>query len=297
METLEKVLPETPKIQMVEYFNEHWYKINLLNPPEYFPSTTTKLGIIDKPFLAKWRGEIGNREADYRMKEAAQKGSNIHNGWDVMTTGGAVIYQNKRNPQFTKEEIEDLYSSYLGNLAVIYEQDEQIDLWKLQEWHKRLEPEYLHSEIVLYSITHKEAGTCDKVIRVLKDGFYDINGSSKLFLNAGVYVADLKTGKVVDDTSFMQISDYREMAIEMGLFKREDFSGGLIVHTGAKTRSGIKGLATILRTTEELDQDYIDYRHASDLWLRKHKNDRPDIFEFPAVITIPKKENTDVINI
>lgn len=275
----------TEPIKLVEYFNEHWYKINSLNPVEYFPSVTTKLGIIDKPFLARWRGDIGNREADMRVRESQESGSNIHNGWFVMTTGGAIVYQDRRHPEFTQEQVDQVFSDHVGNIAVIHEQDEQVDLWKLKRWHDILNPEYLQHEVILHSLTHKEAGTCDKVIQV-KDGKYDINGAKALSLPGGVYVVDLKTGKTVDDSSFMQIAAYREMMIELGMYKREDFAGGIIVHTGAMTKGGIKGLATILRTTEELDQDYVDYRHASNLWLRKHKNDKPDVFEFPALLTL-----------
>ena len=280
---------EEPKIKMVEYFNEHWYKINLLKPAEYFPSVTTKLGIVDKPFLARWRGDIGNREADMRLQEAQEKGSNIHNGWFVMTTGGAIIYQDRRHPQFTQEQIDHVFTEHIGNIAIIREQDEQVDLWKLTQWHKLLNPEYLQHEIVLYSLTNKEAGTCDKVISV-KEGVYSINGAKPLSLKGGVYVVDLKTGKQVDDSSFMQISAYREMMIEMGMYKREDFAGGLIVHTGASTKGGIKGLATVLRTSQELDQDYVDYRTASNLWMRKNKDKRPDVFEFPALLTLTDKK-------
>ena len=291
-------------VKLVEYHNEHWYKIELkkevdgIEVPyfEYWPSYTTKLGIVDKPFLARWRGDIGNREADIRMRESQEKGSNIHNAWFVMSQGGAVIYQPKKRPQFSQEEFDEIYNEHVGNVAVVTEQDEQIDVWKLQQWDEILQPEYLEHERIVYSKTHKEAGTCDKVIRVLKDGNYMINGAKPLFLKAGLYVVDLKTGNMVSDESYMQISGYKEAFIEMELYKREDFAGGLIVHTGAKTKKGIEGLATLLRTNEELDQDYIDYRNASNLWLRKHKDDTPTVFEFPALIKL-KQRSEHVINI
>ena len=79
-------------VKVIEYFDQRFYKMSFLDPLDYFPSVTTKLGIIDKPFLARWRGDIGNREADYRVRDAQEKGSNIHNGWFVMTQGGAVVY-------------------------------------------------------------------------------------------------------------------------------------------------------------------------------------------------------------
>lgn len=276
-----------PEVYMVEYFNDHWYKINL-EPVEYFPSTTTKLGIVDKPGLARWRGDVGNREADFKLKEGQEKGSSIHNAWFVMCQSGAVVYQSKRKPQFTQIELDRIYADHCGNVAFVEDQDEQVDVWKLQKWDEILQPEYLHHELILYSLTHKEAGTCDKIIRIAKEGSYLINGSKPITLVPGIYVVDLKTGSFLGDEAFMQIADYREMAIEMGLFGREEFVGGIILHTGSKVRTGIRGLSTLVRTTQELDQDYIDFRHASELWLRKHKNDKPEIFEFPSVITLTR---------
>src|SRR6185436_11915245 len=130
------------EVSMVEYFNDHWYKMNFLDPVEYFPSTTTKLGVIDKPGLARWRGEVGNREADFKMKEGQEKGSTIHNAWFVVCQGGAVIYQNKKRPEFTQFEIDKFYSDHAGNIAVIQDQDEQVDVWKLLKWDEVLKPEY-----------------------------------------------------------------------------------------------------------------------------------------------------------
>ena len=45
----------------------------------YLPSVTTILGAVSKgDFLEKWRGDIGNREADLRMNEAGDRGSRVH---------------------------------------------------------------------------------------------------------------------------------------------------------------------------------------------------------------------------
>lgn len=281
------------EVKLIEYFNEHWYKIETEAGPDYFPSYTTKLSIVDKPFLSRWRGDIGNREADYIMEQAGEKGSKIHSAWLAMTTGGAVIYQNRKKPNFTHEEIEELMDEYAGNISIVQNQDEQVDVFKLALWDEALKPEYLYSENIVYSLTNKEAGTVDKIIRV-SDGDYMINGSKPLRLKAGVYIVDLKTGKAISDEHYMQIAGYRAAVLEMGLFKPEEIMGGIILHTGAKTRSGIEGLATLLRTNEELDQDYSDYRDAAYLWERKNKDNKPTVFEFPSIITL-RKETHDVV--
>lgn len=288
--------PQPTKPKMVELFSDHWYKINFLTPVEYFPSVTTKLGIVDKPFLAKWRGDIGNREADYRLKEGQEKGSAIHNAWFVVSQGGAAVYQNPKHPELTQPELDKIHDEHGGNVVYLRDQDEQVDIFKLQEWDRILQPDYLHHEITVYSLKNKEAGTCDKVIQLKKDGQYLINGAKPITLKAGAYVVDLKTGNFADDNGFMQIAAYREMLIEMELFGREDLIGGIILHTGSKVRTGIRGLATLVRTSAELDNDYLDFRHAAALWDRKHKDDRPEIFEFPNIITFNRQTTANQTN-
>jgi hypothetical protein len=39
-----------------------------------------------------------------------------------------------------------------------------------------------------------------------------------------------------------------------------------------------------------LGSDYADYRHASSLWERKHKDEQPETFTFPSLIKIEKEE-------
>lgn len=46
---------------------------------EIAPSVTEVIGILSKPYLAIWRGKIGNKEADRIMNSAAELGRNVHN--------------------------------------------------------------------------------------------------------------------------------------------------------------------------------------------------------------------------
>lgn len=43
-----------------------------------WPSVTEVLSILDKPFLARWRGKIGNEEADRISRESAAVGTEVH---------------------------------------------------------------------------------------------------------------------------------------------------------------------------------------------------------------------------
>ena len=281
----------TPEIKLIEWFDSHWYKIKYQiedkEVTEYLPSVTTKLNIIAKLFLAYWRGDIGNREADLRVFEAQERGVRIHHGWYTMTTGGTVIYQPWQHPNYAQSEIDALTEQNAGNLAVIRYQDEMYDLWKLKRWIETVKPKFLFSELTVYSLSNKDAGTADNVM-FLEEGEYLVNGKTPLKLAAGNYIADLKTGKVVDDNAYLQTAAYAKCFEEMGL---GEITGSLILHTQAKTRSAIEGLATIYRTKEQVEQDYQDYRLASALWERKNADAKPDVFEFPALLTLKGDQN------
>lgn len=283
------------EVKLVEWFDDHWYKINYQavdaagNETEvttYFPSVTTKLGVIAKPFIAKWRGDIGNREADLRMFESSERGVRIHHGWYTLTTQGIVLYQPPQRPNYQQSEIDGFIDEFMGNVAIIRYQDEMYDLVKLTKWLNIVKPITCASELIVYSIANKDAGTTDNVFDI-EEGEYAINGSKPLNLPKGRYVADLKTGNVVDDDAFMQIACYAKCYEEMGL---GEITGGLIIHTGAKTRTAIEGLATLYRTREQLEEDCKDYRLASALWERKNANAKPKVFEFPTLLTYFKEK-------
>lgn len=52
-----------------------------------YPSVTTILSIIRKPYLERWRGEIGNDDADFIMEEAGELGSEVHNIAEAISRG------------------------------------------------------------------------------------------------------------------------------------------------------------------------------------------------------------------
>lgn len=278
-----------PVVKMVEWFDDHWYKIDLMQEEnsvsEYLPSVTTKLGVVSKPFLAIWRGDIGNREADLRSFESSQSGSRIHNAFNVLCTNGAVVYQPHQRPNYSTEELSALNEAHFGNMVILRYQDEMWDILKLKKWLEVVKPAIVESEKIVYDLKNRDAGTADLILRI-DEGEYQINGAKSLKLPGGFYVCDLKTGKVVDDDAYMQTSAYSACYSKMTSL---EIVGTLILHTGSKNKSGIEGLSTHYRNQEQMAQDYQDYRHAAALWERKHAKDKPDVFEFPSLLTL--KEN------
>lgn len=291
------MVAENGLVQMVEWFDDHFYKVSVSNSNGdmnlkdgfkdiYIPSVTTKLGATAKPFLIRWYGDLGNTEAERRKHDAAERGSRLHHAYHVFKTNGAVVYQPFERPVYTREELNELDKQYEGNIAVLFTQDEMYQLYKLQKLYEVLKPEVIHSEKIVYSVAMMDAGTVDDIWKI-KAGEYMVAGSDRLVLEEGLYINDLKTGKEIDDDAFMQTAAYLKLAEDMGLGR---FKGTLITHTNAKTKKGIEGLCVYHRTPAEVERDYADYRHVAAIWERKFSGSKPKIFEFPSLITLEAKE-------
>ena len=92
----------------------------------------------------------------------------------------------------------------------------------------------------------------------------------------------------IGDTTIMIEYEKREVEKCPTLDELQEIVGGLILHTNAKTRGGIVGFSASLRTPEQMDEDFLDYRAVSTMWLRKNKTATPRDFEFPQIV---KKES------
>jgi hypothetical protein len=57
-----------------------------------YPSVTEIIGIISKPFLARWRGKIGNAKADQVSRESADIGNQVHACIDKFLKGEMVTF-------------------------------------------------------------------------------------------------------------------------------------------------------------------------------------------------------------
>lgn len=268
------------KIKQVEWFDSRWYKLEVAKGEvRWIPSVTTKLGITDKPFLARWRGDIGNREADMRLFEAQNRGSRIHAAFDVYQKGGVIIYNPWQRPNYTPEELEEIKKKNTLWFVVQY-QDEMHDLLKLSKFHEIVKPEIIMTEGTVYSLEDNDAGTVDALYKI-QGGSYLVNGSKPLKLESGVYVVDLKTGSVVDKNAYRQTAAYVKCILRM---KIANPIGTIILHTQSKNKAGIEGLGVLVHTQEEVAQDLREYRLISDLWMVEHGQDTPRVFEFPSII-------------
>lgn len=278
-----QTLPKTDPIVLVEWFDDHWYKVVKEGTTHWCASVTTKLGIIDKPGLARWRGDIGNREADLRMHSQGDRGKRIHWAWATALEGGAVIYDPWQNPVYTPETIAELTKKYNGKVAVIRTQDEMFQIDKLRRQYAILKPKVLAVEVKVYDLTSKTAGTIDSVFE-LETGMYMVNGAKQVPINKGIWIGDLKSGNWLGDEANYQTGKYLEMYERMFDVK---CAGTIITHTAASTKKGIPGLGTYIRTREQVfDEDIPMFNKIAAVWDAQHKDDQPETFQFPSVITL-----------
>lgn len=255
-------------METIEYFDDRFYKLTLEDhckklyqyyqgqtAPDtlYLPSVTTLLGIVSQPFLAKWRGDVGNEVADYRSKLAKEKGSRIHEAIAQLFVGAVL-------------KIED------------YQQDEWVQLMRFLDWHRALNPQDVKSEHTVFSLEHLYAGTLDIRCR-LKGGKVNSGMAKPIEIPEGLYVGDYKSGKGIGK-SFYQIAEYVHAEEEM---TGDYIAGAFILHLQADTKAGWK---MIIRTRQEIDEDFETGLRINYVWKKENQGLTPDIFEMPKEIKL-----------
>ena len=135
-----------------------------------YPSVTTIIGaVIRKPFLEKWRGDVGNRQADKRRDEAGEHGTAVHSTCGLIMRGVDAI---------------PLDDPLL---------EAQVDAFKT--WHDLAILEVLTVEETIYNQAHGYAGTLDERAILKGDRLPSI--------------IDVKTGHFDEDGCRMQTAAYR----------------------------------------------------------------------------------------
>lgn len=128
-------------------------------PSLLLPSVTTVLGVVRNPYLVKWRGKLGNVEADRVLSDTTTYGNAIHDFTAIMDTVG-------------------------GGLEIIGVPPVNMlpQLTQYMEWRDKTIAEIIEVERVVYSRKHGYAGRLDRVWRFHGDTLPAI--------------ADIKTGTI-----------------------------------------------------------------------------------------------------
>jgi hypothetical protein len=269
----------------VAWFDSRYYEVLLDKKVFMLPSVTTKLGAVSKgDFLERYRGEIGNREADSRLEEAGDRGSRIHHAiFTVLMNNGAAVFTPPWNKarMIDAETMEKLKETFGENIAYLPAQEEVVAVWRFREWMKKVSPLIIGGEMKVFSLKHRFAGALDWAFHI-SAGVYNFGGRSNGFVieEDGIYVIDIKSG-AEGDGHRMQVAAYAA-AFE------EDYktpvAGGIIVYLNGKKAGGLETVSNRFIGKDGLKKEFDDFLHASALWDRKHTNDTPNIFTFPPVI-------------
>ena len=250
----------TNTVERFEYQDSRFYWKN----GEAYPSVTTILSAYPKPFLAEWRGNLGNEEANRQAKEAADKGSFVHDAFHRALT------LQKKVKWYTAQGA-DPYKD-----IVVEEQFAFMSLYKLAQWFDAVKPEILLTEQKIYSDSLGYAGTVDLLMRV-DQGTYMVNGSTPLKLEQGIYIADIKTGRYVGEEAKLQLAAYAHALCEADPDLR--IKGGLILHTQSLNRKGIQGMGTIL--VADLGNKMTEFLKVYEVW-KLYNTSKPEPLMLPA---------------
>lgn len=286
-------------IERFEYFDDRFYKLgfpkefefpekfpkNFITETEsnkygYFVSSTTILGIIIEKFLLHWRGDVGNKNADYISWKALELGSEIHDIITKRQNGYDVIYNPRNYPRFTAEEIMQYRNEVNPNLAIVERQDVLVQLARYEKVIEKIRPIIRASEHTVVSIENFYAGTLDELWYIEEDTEF-LSGKTVIELPKGHYIVDRKTGNNINERQyFAQLSSYL-FSDNYKLY--DDMQGAIIMHTNANIKSGIEGVKIYFKKTEELKAYYDYFLNVRSAFLFDNKDIKPINYEFPIV--------------
>lgn len=246
------------KQKTVEWFDDRFYKVLL--PPDFtredfYPSVTTILGIIDKPWLRRWYGDLGTELAAHRSAQAKARGSLIH---DIIHN--MLLFDGAAPIEPEKVSQEDWYQ-----------------VWNFSQWYENVKPRILGSELTVVSHAHRYAGTLDLLVQI-EEGEYNVGYAKPITIPKGIYVGDIKTG------NYDAASHYQTVAYAMAVEETKEWNidGTFILQTNADTKKGWKAIA---RNRQEMLADFDCFLSAKRLYDARGQ-EKPRVFEMPAEIKL-----------
>lgn len=274
------------RVKRVNWYDERFYQLEFTdNRTEFYPSSTNILGLYPNDFLPRWRGDVGNREADARMNDAARRGTRIHNAVNIYVRGGVVLYEPDR---YEDEELKAQNRTIIAQCliknipyTVLHEQVEMMQATRFMEWFEALKGATVEgAELIVYSVQHRYAGTLDILLHLPKDGSYKLWRNTATELLAGLYVVDLKTGRMAEE-HYLQTGSYAH-AVEESLLR--DVRGTIIVNPSADPEEDGSGAATHVRIGEQWKEDFEDFLRMRRIYEREYGERTPKLGSFPVLL-------------
>lgn len=276
-------------IERIDYFDTRYYKIRYKEGKDlkeaFFPSVTEILQAHRKPGLELWRGTVGNQQADEIIEQAFRLGSGVHYGAEQLLKGASLVYNPYHNPLYTEAEIKKLKQK---NIIQVRYLNDYIQLFRIYQLFQELKPKNVDTEQTVYSLRHKYAGTLD-LIMYLDEGTYDIAGAKPLYLEAGYYIGDYKTGKQVSKDYYMQIAAYISAVAEGNDILSKEIKGGLIFHTNSTTENGVEGIMTHYIKRADVAKYLGNFLKIYEVYKIDKPVPTPKDFKIPGVLTLDKR--------
>ncbi len=264
------------------------YKINpkfeytVIDKNIFLPSSTTILGSAPKEWLGRWRGQVGNWEADRIMNEAMNKGSRIHSAFAELVNGTIILFNNPKAPAYSKEQITAIESENKKGVLVLQDQQEMLEVWRLSKFFEIVKPKIIATELSIYSAVYGYAGTLDH-LWYIEAGEYALGDKVKFIIaKSGNYILDIKTGGEDDVNYPEQLASYFNAVEESGEIKIE---GAIILYSNSKTVKGIEGFKAEQLTLNDLNYHFQGFLWQYNIWLKK-ANKSPKIFDLPTVLRL-----------
>jgi hypothetical protein len=280
-------------VVMVQWFDDHSYKITFIDGSErsFVSASTVSGGVFALDWLPRYRGQVGNDQADQELHIAGHRGTQVHHAIYTLCKPGLVMFDHAPeinvNPDL-REKVTNLVAQCKANDVPYYVVRDQFNATLVNRYkklHAVLGGKPLNSEMVVYSLTHETAGTLDQErtleagARLAEDGTLVVNVPT-----TGIWILDFKTG-AEDEAHKLQVAAYLVCLEES---KRVHVEGFIICYLNGKNKKGIAGVKCVLRTREQaLEEDFPDFLRAKALWHRGHPNWEPKVAEFEAIMYLP----------
>jgi len=218
----------------------------------YYPSVTTVLDAYPKGAGFREWLKANGAGSDQIVKEAAERGSNVHNAIEHILLGRELKWITNGVPAYTLEEWQ-MICKYL-------------------EFHQEyIQPgEQVAAETMLFSKTLRLGGTCDMVAKI----------------NGETWLIDFKTSNGLYKTHEIQLAVYKEMWDEHNSPKIDRY-GILWLNSSHRTKRQFQGIGWQLKEfTDSHEYNLQLYHHTRALWDCENPNYKPRNMSYPNVIKL-----------
>lgn len=227
--------------------DERFYEIE----GEHYPRVTWILdeGFPKGAFFTQWVGTKGLEESERIKNEAAEAGTRIHHGVELLLQGHEISWESYSPIEWKK-------------------------LCTFINWFTDFKPDrILAIERRVHSTRHIYAGTIDCIF--LKDGV--------------VYVTDWKSSKQIHDNYFLQVAAYRTGVLERGLLSEFSLPEDTpvctaILRLGSQHK---RGYEFKISSAEEAEEHFNLFLNAHSIFTFKHGGiPAPKHEEIPEKLTL-----------